>query len=350
MTRSEDRHHFAGPGTLDRALDLVRFLRRECPWDARQTAESLVPHLLEETHEVVDAIRDGDGQALEGELGDLLLNLAFQIVVAEEAGEIDADSVYARLEAKMIARHPHLFGNGERQDWETLKAAERAAKAAARAATAESGGGAGAPTGGGMGSTPASEGSGPPPGVLADMARGLDPLTKAYRIQQKVAGVGFDWDDWRGPAEKVAEELEEVIVAIRTGHGPGAEAVSDAPPREDAARDADPVVGHDDGAYEHNSAYEDDGAYGDDGAYRDDRPPADGIVEEVGDLLFAAVNLARLAGVHPTTALARANAKFAARFEALEAIARTRGIPLERAGLDVLDGIWNEVKQQEDAS
>ena len=77
MTDPDHTHHFPGPGTLDRALNLVRFLRHECPWDAKQTAESLIPHLLEETHEVVDAIRDGDTRELEGELGDLLLNLAF---------------------------------------------------------------------------------------------------------------------------------------------------------------------------------------------------------------------------------------------------------------------------------
>ena len=107
-----DRHHFSGPGSLERALALVRFLRKECPWDQEQTAESLIPHLLEETHEVVDAIREGSAADLEGELGDLLLNLAFQIVVAEEEDTLDAGSVYRRLEAKMIARHPNLFGDG----------------------------------------------------------------------------------------------------------------------------------------------------------------------------------------------------------------------------------------------
>ena len=289
MNGPPDGHHFPGPGTLDRALNLVRFLRRECPWDAKQTAESLVPHLLEETHEVVDAIRDGDGHALEGELGDLLLNLAFQIVVAEEAGELDADSVYARLESKMIARHPHLFGNGEKQDWETLKAAEREAAAAALA------GSEGADAGD---DADGAEGARRAPGVLDDMARGLDPLTKAYRIQQKVAGVGFDWDDWRGPAEKVSEELAEVTTAIESGQ------------------------------------QEPEGS-----------PASDAVIEEIGDLLFAAVNLARLAGAHPTTALAGANAKFTSRFSRLEQIAAERGIELETAGLEVLDRIWNEVKE-----
>ncbi len=254
--RSEaDGHRFPGPGTLDRALALVRYLRRECPWDREQTAESLIPHLLEETHEVVDAIREGSGADLEGELGDLLLNLAFQIVVAEEDGTLDAASVYARLEAKMIARHPHLFGNGERQAWEALKASERA------------------------------EGS----SVLAGLAKGLDPLTKAYRIQERVAGVGFDWEDHRGALDKVAEELEETRDAL------------------------------------------------------DGRRPAD-VEEELGDLLFAAVNLARLAGSHPTTALARANAKFRSRFERLERLAVDRGIDVASAGLEALDALWEEVK------
>lgn len=253
-----DRHHFPGPGSLDRALALVRFLRVECPWDRRQTAESLIPYLLEETHEVVDAIRDGDPHQLEGELGDLLLNLAFQIVVAEETGQLDAGSVYGRLEKKMIARHPHLFGDGERQEWEALKAAERA----------------------------------PGAGVLSGLASGLDPLTKAHRIQERVAGVGFDWEDYRGAFAKVAEELDEVGEAIEAG-------------KQDA------------------------------------------VLEEVGDLLFAAVNLARLAGTHPTAALARANRKFQNRFERLEHLTAERGIELQTAGLAVLDELWEELKQSQ---
>ena len=246
---------FDGPGALDRALELVRFLRANCPWDRAQTPHTLIPHLLEETHEVVDAIRDGDDEALVGELGDLLLNLAFQVVLAEEAGQSDAEAVYARLEKKMVRRHPHLFGEGERQDWESLKARERS----------------------------------PEESVLSGMAKGLDPLTKAHRIQERVAGVGFDWEDHRGAWDKVAEELEEVREAIES--------------RDETA-----------------------------------------VEEELGDLLFAVVNLTRLAGKHPTTALDRANRKFHARFERLEAVAKERGIALEDAGLDALDALWEELK------
>ncbi|MBT8488363.1 MAG: nucleoside triphosphate pyrophosphohydrolase, partial [Gemmatimonadetes bacterium] len=256
------------PGTLDRALALVRYLRSECPWDAKQTAESLIPHLLEETHEVVEAIREGDAGELEGELGDLLLNLAFQVVVAEEDGSMDADSIYGRLETKMIARHPHVFGDAEHRSWEESKAAER------------------------------SDGE----GVLTGLARGLDPLTRAYRIQERVAGVGFDWADHQGALAKVEEELGEVVEALE-------------------ARDARDAVGDD----ELSAA----------------------VQEEVGDLLFAAVNLARLTGVHPTNALARANAKFTGRFERLEKRARAQDIDLSTAGLDRLDQIWNDVKRDE---
>ena len=258
LEHEDRRHHFSGPGTLDRAVKLVRFLRENCPWDAEQTAESLIPHLLEETHEVVDAIRDGSPQEVEGELGDLLLNLAFQIVVAEESGTMDSDSVYARLEEKIIMRHPHLFGGGERQDWEVMKAAER----------------------------PADE------GVLSGLAKGLDPLTKSYRIQERVAAVGFDWESYDGAWQKVAEELAEVRGAVESSD-------------------------------------------------------AEAIEEEIGDLLFAAVNLARLAGPHPTTALSGANSKFQARFARLEELARERDIRIGTAGLEVLDGLWEEVKVEE---
>lgn len=258
MTDTDAALRFPGPGTLDRALDLVRFLRAECPWDREQTAESLVPHLLEEAHEVADAIHDGRTEDLPGELGDLLLNLAFQAVVAEEDGTFDAQAVYGALETKMIARHPHLFGTGPREDWETLKARERTDDR----------------------------------GVLSGLARGLDPLTKAYRMQERVATVGFDWPDHRGAFDKVREELEECRVALEGG-------------------------------------------------------ASDEVEEELGDLLFAAVNLVRLAGMHPSTVLARANNKFRGRFERLEELAAERGLKLEGAGLEALDALWDELKAED---
>jgi MazG family protein len=211
---------------------------------------------LEETEEVVDAIRAQNPTELEGELGDLLLNLAFQVVVGGEQGVLTRESVTCRLEEKMKARHPHLFGLGEKEDWEEMKVRER-----------------------GEGTR-----------ILHGLAKGLGPLLKAHRIQDRVSGVGFDWDDARGAWKKVAEELDEVASAMETGDQTAVE-------------------------------------------------------EELGDLLFAAVNLTRLAGAHPDTVLDRANRKFQERFEALEDLAREREISLPDAGLEVLDGLWEELKR-----
>lgn len=243
-----------GRPRLDRALDLVRFLRARCPWDAAQTPATLLPYLLEEAHEVADAVTEEDDDALLGELGDLLLNLAFQIVLAEERAAFDAEAVVSQLEAKMRRRHPHLFG-GEAEPWEALKARER-------------------------GDRP----------VLEGLSRRLDPLSRAHRIQERVSAVGFDWADARGAFEKVAEELEEVRVALEAGESATLE-------------------------------------------------------EELGDLLFAVVNLTRLSGIHAMNALQRANRKFTARFEALERLARERGIGLGTASLEELDALWEEVKR-----
>lgn len=245
------------PPRLDRALALVRFLRAHCSWDAAQTPQSLIPYLLEEAHEVAEAIGDGDDAALSNELGDLLLNVAFQIVLAEERGAFDAETVVRAMEEKMRRRHPHLYG-GEMEAWETLKARERAAK--------------------GAGS------------LLSDVPRGLDPLSRAHRIQERVSSVGFDWADWKGAFEKVAEEVEEVREALEA-------------------------------------------------------EPSPALEEELGDLLFAVVNLTRLAGAHALNALQRANRKFTARFEALERLAGERGIVLGEATLEELDALWEEVKK-----
>jgi len=257
--RAEDQASSSepSPGVLDRALALVEFLRENCPWDAEQTPESLIPHLLEEAQYVVDAIRGNDLHDLEGELGDLLLNLAFQVVVGEERGNFDRESVTRRLEEKMERRHPHLFGLGEKEDWEEMKVRER-----------------------GEGTR-----------VLHGLAKGLDPLLKAHRIQDRVSGVGFDWSDPSGAWQKVAEELEEVGVALEGGI-------------------------------------------------------QEEVEEELGDLLFSVVNLTRLAGAHPDTVLDRANRKFQQRFEDLEDLAKDRGISLPDATLEVLDGLWEELKRE----
>ncbi|HET9582079.1 MAG TPA: nucleoside triphosphate pyrophosphohydrolase [Gemmatimonadota bacterium] len=250
-------------------LDLLRRLRGPdgCPWDREQTPRSLVPHLLEEAHEAAEAIEAGRRDRTVDELGDLMLHLAFQIVIAEETRAFDEPAVAGGLIEKMIRRHPHVFGeaeyagDGHQAMWERLKREERP----------DEGGGA---------------------GVIGDLPDGLPALVRAYRIQQKVATIGFDWQEPGGAGAKLEEEIAEVWSA----------AGDEAPER---------------------------------------------LEEEFGDLLFAAVNWGRLLGVHPHTALQRANRKFESRFRRLEALAAERGLVLEEQGLEGLDALWEEVKSAE---
>ena len=266
MSASQAENPTAGRdtgGVLDRALALVEFLRAHCPWDAAQTPASLTRYLLEEAHETAGAIAAGDAGALRGELGDLLLNVAFQIVIGEETGAFSREEVVQGLEQKMRRRHPHLYGLGDPEPWEQIKARERGEKRHGDS-------------------------------ILDEVPAGLDPLLLAFRIQDRVARVGFDWDDARGAWEKVREETEEI----------GRELDGADPER---------------------------------------------LEDEVGDLLFAAVNLARLAHVHPSGALARANAKFGRRFRALERLAAERDVVWGQATLAELDRLWDEVKRIERA-
>lgn len=196
MKDTQEKAHQSPPRSgcaLDRSLALVEFLRAHCPWDAEQTPTTLLRHLVEETHEVVDAIVREDEIALRDELGDLLLNLAFQIVLGEERAALDREAVVARLEEKMRRRHPHLFGGGEAESWESIKAREREGRRRERA------------------------GESSEPGLLAELPTGLDPLVRAHRMQQLVARVGFDWPDALGAWEKVREEVDEVRCELEHG-------------------------------------------------------------------------------------------------------------------------------------
>jgi MazG family protein len=251
--------------SIGRALALVRFLRERCGWDARQTSRSLLPYLLEEAHEVADAVRTGDDADLNNELGDLLLNVAFQIVLGEERGALGPESVVEALEAKMRQRHPHVYGDAdEAPDWEGMKARQRSAD------------------------TDVAEDS------FAGVARGIEPLSRAIRVQERAAGVGFDWPDVFGAFEKLREEIGELEPYMR----------------------------------------------GDEAAKED----MDRLAEEAGDVLFAAVNVCRLAGLHPMTALEGATDKFMNRFNRLAVRAREEGIRVEDASLETLDRLWNAVK------
>ena len=254
--------------TLNDTVALMRDLRKRCEWDAAQTHESLRPYLIEESQELDDALRDGNPALMREELGDLLLQVLFHSVIAEERGEFDVHDVARGLIAKMKARHPHLYGDGVKEPWEKMKSKKRE-----------------------------SIGDGLP--------AGLPPLHRAHRLQDRAAGVGFDWPDTAGPALKIEEELSEV----RHHLDARPLAVPGAPPVLDAAHEE--------------------------------------LEAELGDLLFACVNLCRKAGVHASLALDKANAKFERRFKAVEALARERGLPVGFASLQELDAIWDEVKASE---
>jgi nucleoside triphosphate diphosphatase len=244
-----------GDSALGRAVGLVRDLRARCPWDGAQTRATLTPYLVEEALELDHALRSAAPAALREELGDLLLHLAFQIVLGEEHGEFDAESVTRALEEKMWRRHPHLFGLGEKPvSWERGK----------REAEPERS------------------------DTLGGLPPALPELVRALRLQERAASVGFDWPDASGPLDKVKEETAELERAVAAGNG--------------------------------------------------------AVLEELGDLLFATVNLARKLGVDPRTALDHANAKFTRRFVALEGLARARGVELGRADLTALDRLWEDVK------
>lgn len=255
--------------TLEDTLSLMRDLRRRCEWDAAQTHDSLRPYVIEEAYEVNDAIRAGDDRMLREELGDLLLQVLFHSVVAEERGAFDFHDVAETFLTKMKGRHPHLYGDGVRQPWERMKARKRQSIA---------------------------------DGLPVD----LPSLHRAFRLQDRAAGVGFDWPDVEGPVAKVEEELNEVREEI-------------AQHPDLAKRSATPQYD------EHHERLED----------------------ELGDLLFAVVNLCRKAGVHPALALDRANIKFARRFRRVEELAAERGIKVGSATLEELDAIWDEVKRAE---
>jgi len=254
----------APDSAIARALALVRDLRARCPWDHAQTRETLRPYLVEEALELDQALKHGEPAELRDELGDLLLHLAFQIVIGEEQGEFDAATVTRALEEKMWRRHPRLFGDSPTPDhegWERVKKRERGAES----------------------------------GTLRGLPPSLPPLLMAYRLQERAAGVGFDWPDANGPMEKVKEEIAELEREAGTGK-------------------------------------------------------RERLQDELGDLLFAVVNLARKLEIDPRAALEQANNKFRRRFEGVERLAAERGVDIGRANLEQLDRLWDETKAAEGGS
>jgi len=271
MTNKSDALVHDPNGGMARLLEIMRRLRDPqtgCPWDIEQDFASIAPYTIEEAYEVTDAIERQDWGDLEGELGDLLLQTVYHSAMAQEAGLFTFDGVANRISDKMVARHPHVFGGESRdksaqqqtEDWEKIKADERASSAQAR--------------------------------TLDGVATGLPALTRAVKLQNRAARVGFDWPSTDLVVEKIAEESRELTEAIATN------------------------------SQKH-------------------------IEEEYGDLLFAMANLARHLNIDPESALRAANAKFTLRFNSVEDRLASVGKRPEQSDLTEMDALWDAVKRDE---
>lgn len=246
-------------------LDVLDTLREKCPWDRKQTNESLRPNTIEEVYELCDALISNDVPNIKKELGDVLLHVAFYSKIADEKGEFDIADVCNTLTEKLIFRHPHIYGEVKAEtasdvadNWEQIKLKEKGGNKT----------------------------------VLSGVPGALPALIKAYRIQEKAAHVGFDWDKPSQVWDKVKEETAEVEAEIKAEN-------------------------------------------------------QENIEKEFGDLFFSVVNAARLYNVVPENALELTNRKFIRRFNYLEAKAKEMGKSLKDMTLREMDEIWDEAKRTE---
>jgi XTP/dITP diphosphohydrolase len=251
-----------------RLIEIMDTLRARCPWDNKQTIESLRYLTIEETYELSDAILERDMEGIKKELGDLMLHLVFYAKIASEQQVFDIWDVLQSITEKLIHRHPHIFGDVKvgsarevRDNWEKIKLKEHGN-----------------------------------PSVLTGVPGSLPAVVKAYRIQEKASGVGFDWDNADQVWMKILEELTELQDAVRRG---AAQAVRE---------------------------------------------------HEVGDLLFAIVNYARFIDVNPEDALERTNKRFINRFQYIEDQAKKHHKPLREMSLQEMNVFWNEAKKLEKES
>jgi len=283
---SVDKEQFEKQRPIDQLIALMAMLRDSdhgCPWDLKQTIQSLVPYTLEEAYEVAEAIEQNDLVELEDELGDLLFQVVFYAQIAGEKGNFDFDAVARAIVNKLIRRHPHVFPNGDisqfgqAQDlspdevvvnWEAIKQQERAEKQARKPS--------------GLRSNRSGE--------LDSVPAALPALQRAVKLQQRAASVGFDWSDTEPVVEKLREEIDEFEEALQEGDK-----------KQESA--------------------------------------------ELGDMLFSLVNLCRHRGVEPEEALRQANMRFTNRFVWVEEELHNLGQQMPEATLEELDALWNKAKQ-----
>ena len=252
---------------LKRLIDIMKKLRDKesgCPWDLKQTPESLKKYILEEAYEVLEAIDDNDKEELKKELGDLLLQIVFQSQIAEERGEFNIEDVAKSISDKLERRHPHIFGEKKtltpdqvKDNWERIKKEKEGKER-----------------------------------ILDGVPRSFNALLRSLRLQQKAGAVGFEWQNSVDILEKVKEEINELEEGIRNNDMPN-------------------------------------------------------IEEEIGDILFVMVNLAKKLDVNPEDALQKANNKFIGRFNYIERTVEAQGKKMEEQSLDYLDSLWNESKKSE---
>jgi ATP diphosphatase len=255
-----------------------------CPWDREQTHLTLRPFLIEEAYEVLDALENGTPEEFASELGDLLLQVVFHAELAREQGQFDVGDVIDRIHSKLVRRHPHVFGDSKAANSaEVLKSWERL-KAEERQAESRS-----------------KDAGAAEESILGVIPRTLPALLEAYQLTRRASNIGFDWNNIEGLAEKLQEEAGELHEALRAAP-PNASKTGSAPSRH--------------------------------------------VEEEVGDLLFVAVNIARFLGADPEIALKRANRKFARRFQCMETEMSRQGRRLAEAPRAEMEELWEQSKSK----
>ena len=274
-----------------------------CPWDREQTFDSIKPYTLEETYEVLEAIDNRDWDELSGELGDLLLQVLFYSEMSKEQGTFTIDDVLEKLSAKLVNRHPHVFGDVQAEtasevvrNWEAIKAEEKKKRLAAR--------------GGNTAKEPE-----PSQSVLGGVSSAIPALLEAHKLSSRAAHVGFDWPDVEGLFDKLREETDELREQLQDFPAPG--------PRPQGRGVA--------------------------GAGRVAVPEElrNRLEEEVGDLFFVLVNIARYLAVDPELALKKTNRKFKRRFQWMEERLRQSGRGPEQATMEELESLWQQAKELE---
>ena len=294
---------------FERAVAIMERLRAPggCPWDREQTFDSIKPYTLEETYEVLEAIDNRDWEELPGELGDLLLQVLFYSEIAKEQGSFSIDDVLDRLSRKLVDRHPHVFGDAKadtsadvKRNWEALKVEERKKRQEQTGAA----------------NTNADNAAGKTaPSILAGISSSMPSLLEAHKLSSRAAQIGFDWPDMEGLFEKLGEETAELRENLKEFPAPG--------PRPEGRGVA--------------------------GSGRQTIPDdlRVRLEEEVGDLFFVLVNMARYLALDPESALRKTNRKFRRRFQWMEQRLHERGSTPENTPMEELESLWQQAKQQE---